>query len=164
MSAKSQPSADSIRHATGRRPPSEGLPLPEGGFCEEVAHVADVALRCSGPDLETFFRTATWGLYHLMGAAPQPGKAGARRSVSLAAEDLESLLVEWLGELVYLAETASLVFGAVEFRTLAPTRIDARLSDGRAAHFERYVKAVTYHDLQVIATPDGYAATIVFDV
>ena len=78
--------------------------------------------------------------------------------------DLESLLVDWLGELAYLAETADLVFGEITFKTLTATRIEAILTGCRMHRLEKVIKAVTFHNLNVIKTGDGYAATVVFDV
>ena len=137
---------------------------PDAGSYEEVAHTADLALRCAGPDLETFFRSAARGMYHLMGAkAPLPDTA-EQKTVSLEAIDIESLLVDWLGELAYLAETTHLVFTDLAFNTLSATHLEVILTGRRMHRFNRVIKAVTYHNLKVEKTCAGYAATIVFDV
>jgi SHS2 domain-containing protein len=78
--------------------------------------------------------------------------------------DRESLLVDWLGELAYLAETASLVFETIQFQTLSATRIEAVLTGSRVSRIDKVIKAVTYHNLTVQKTLEGYAATVVFDV
>ena len=59
--------------------------------------------------------------------------------------DMESLLVDWLGELAYLAETDSLVFGTIQFQTLSATRIEAVLTGSRISRIDKVIKAVTYH-------------------
>lgn len=148
--------------ATGPRGAREAG--PEGGFFEEIAHTADVALRCGGPDLESLFRSAAQGLYHLMGIRAGGAEKSAPHSLSLEAEDLEGLLVEWLGELAYLAESRGLVFEAMAFGALSPARLEARLTGRRVERAEKFVKAVTYHGLKVAKTPEGYEATVVFDV
>ena len=137
---------------------------PEGGFFEEVEHTADVALRCGGPDLETFFRSAARGLYHLMGITAGGAEKSVPHALALEAEDLEGLLVAWLGELAYLAETRGLVFETMAFSALTPTHVEARLTGRRAGPADTFIKAVTYHGLKVAKTPEGYTATIVFDV
>lgn len=142
----------------------QGGPATNNGFYEEVEHTADLALRFGGPDLESFFRSAARGLYHLLDAEMTPPKDTEQHTISLEAMDLESLLVDWLGELAYLAETAGLVFGEIAFKTLTTTRIEAILTGSRMYHLEKVIKAVTYHNLNVIKTGDGYAATVVFDV
>lgn len=134
------------------------------GFYEEVEHTADLALRCGGPGLETFFRSAARGMYHLLNATASPSAATEQRAVSLEAMDIESLLVDWLGELAYLAETTHLVFGDMEFNELSATRIAVVLTGRRVHRLDTVIKAVTYHNLNVIKTRDGYTATVVFDV
>jgi SHS2 domain-containing protein len=134
------------------------------GFFEEIEHTADLALQCGGPDLESLFRNAARGMYHLMGAASQGVKAGTRHAVRLTAEDVESLLVDWLGELAYLAETRGLVFEEMAFETLSPTRLEAMLVGEQASPIDTLVKAVTYHQLKVERSDRGFTATVVFDV
>jgi SHS2 domain-containing protein len=134
------------------------------GFFEEIEHTADLSLRCGGPDLESLFRNAALGMYHLMGAAAQGLNAETRHAVHLAAEDAESLLVDWLGELAYLAEARGIVFEEMTFESLSPTRLEAMLVGGPAAHMDTLVKAVTYHQLKVERSEGGFTATVVFDV
>jgi SHS2 domain-containing protein len=138
--------------------------VTNGGFYEELEHTADLALRCGGPDRDSFFRSAAMGMYHLMGIGKTPAEDPLTRTVTLDAMDMESLLVDWLGELAYLAESESLVFGTIQFQTLSDTRIEAVLTDGRAARIDKAIKAVTYHNLSIQKTHEGYAATVVFDV
>lgn len=154
--------------STGNRSVStrqwQGVPASNGGFYEEIEHTADLALRFGGPDLESFFRSAARGMYHLMGAEGSLLNAADQKTVSLEAMDIESLLVDWLGELAYLVETTHLVFRDMTFKTLSTTRIEAVLTGRRAHRLDKVIKAVTYHHLNVKKTPEGYAATVVFDV
>jgi SHS2 domain-containing protein len=142
----------------------QGVPGIKSSFYEEIEHTADLALRLGGPDLESFFCIAARGMYHLLGAETTPSKGAEQHTISLEAMDLESLLVDWLGELAYLAETAGLVFGEIRFKILTTTRIEAILTGCRMHRLEKVIKAVTYHNLNVVKTGDGYAATVVFDV
>jgi len=138
--------------------------LTNGGFYEEIEHTADLALRCGGPDLDTFFRSAAMGMYHLMGIGKTPADGTLTKTVALDAMDMESLLVDWLGELAYLAETENLVFGTIQFQTLSATRIEAVLTGSRVSRIDKVIKAVTFHQLEIQKTHEGYAATVVFDV
>ena len=142
----------------------QGVPVSNGGFYEEIEHTADLSLRFGGPDLESFFSSAARGMYHLLDAEAPPSDATEQKTLSLEAMDIESLLVDWLGELAYLAETAGLVFEKMIFKTLSTTRIEALLTGSRMHRIEKVIKAVTYHNLNVMKTDDGYVATVVFDV
>ena len=56
-------------------------------------------------------------MYHLLGAEASPSTPAEQITVSLEAMDIESLLVDWLGELAYLAERERLVFRDTTFKT-----------------------------------------------
>lgn len=150
-------------HAKSGPSPFRTIAAAEG-FFEEVEHTADLALRCGGPDLPSLFRAAARGMYRLMGTGGEEHPEGQRQVLSLQAPDVETLLVDWLGELAYLAETRGRVFREMTFASLTTTRLEAVLSGGRVARLETVIKAVTYHDLRVTHTGQGYTATVVFDV
>ena len=91
--------------------------MPSGSFSshrqiafEEVEHTADRALRIYGRSLEELLVNAARGLNSLMGADPGIESELQEMSITLDAMDAESLLVEWLSELAYWAETEMLVF------------------------------------------------------
>ncbi len=131
---------------------------------EEIEHTADVAIRATGTELADLFRDAALGMYSLMATVFAPGTAAARRSVDLSGRDLEELLVDWLSELAYLAESEALMFQHFSFGTLSPTRLTAELGGRKVEGIQKHIKAVTYHNLRVEKTPTGWTATVVFDV
>ena len=130
---------------------------------EEIEHTADRALRIYGRDLEDLFGNAAEGLAALMLPPDGGASEGVARSVELEAIDAESLLVAWLSELAFWAETESLVFRRFDFTELSPTRLRAVAHGGPEA-LEKHVKAVTFHELAIRPVPQGLAATVVFDV
>lgn len=88
-----------------------------------------------------------------------------RHSVSLTAVDAESLLVDWLNELLYLHETTGDVFTRYELAAWSPTRLEATVSGGPPAQRPRlHIKAVTYHQLHVAQTAVGWTADVFFDI
>lgn len=137
---------------------------PDDGFFEEIEHTADLALKCGGTDLASFFRSAALGTYRLMGVVKAPGVSREETTVALDAPDIESLLVDWLSELTYLAEAQNRVFEEIRFEILTGTQLQARLGGGEIQRLETAIKAVTYHHLEVAKTSEGYSATVVFDV
>jgi SHS2 domain-containing protein len=86
------------------------------------------------------------------------------RSLEFDAPDAETLLVDWLGELAYLAESEGVVFASYELSDVAPTHMRATIRGGRPAELQKHIKAVTYHGLEIKPDPHGLTATIVFDV
>ena len=133
------------------------------GF-EEIEHTADRALRVYGINLIELFRSAAQGMMGLMVADVSKVPLEVEKSIELAAIDAESLLVEWLSELAYWAETELLIFNTFRIQNLTVTHLQASILGGKVSELNKHVKAVTYHNLKIIKTSQGLEATIVFDV
>ncbi len=129
----------------------------------EVEHTADWALRVWAPTLAELFIDAARGMYALAGAKPGPNLT-ERRHVELSADDHESLLVIWLQELLYYTESEGLVFGGFQVELLDPPQLKAEVSGEQSERLDKVIKAVTYHNLNIRRTNEGYETTIVFDV
>jgi SHS2 domain-containing protein len=85
-------------------------------------------------------------------------------SVELEAADLPSLLVEWLGELVFLAESDGFVPERVAEMDLADGRLRAVVAGQRATP-QALVKGVTYHRLEFAqGGEDAWHARVILDV
>ncbi|MGB5934166.1 MAG: bifunctional riboflavin kinase/FAD synthetase [Anaerolineae bacterium] len=136
---------------------------PEARRYEEVEHTADAAIRAFGRDLPELFANAAYGMFDLLADMGELGPT-IEREVSLEASDLEALLVDWLGELLYLREAHDEVYKEFELSTLSPTELRAVVKGGKRFVPRMGIKAVTYHDLKIEKMEEGYAASIVFDV
>jgi SHS2 domain-containing protein len=129
---------------------------------EEIEHTADRALRVRGATLDELFANAGRGMVALTGAEADPNRS-VLHEVDLEAPDVESLLVDWLSELVYLMEYERLVFTEYSLQT-TPKRLHAEIRGGPVMGLKTLIKAVTYHNLQVVLLDGGFEATVVFDV
>jgi SHS2 domain-containing protein len=129
---------------------------------QEIAHTADWELQVWAPDLPALLEQAARGMYHLQGLAL---KSGPRRehSFTLTYQDIESLIVEFLGELLYLIETTELAFDRFDLK-ITDYSLHADLSGAPLELLSKEIKAVTYHNLTVHQTKQGLQANIVFDV
>ncbi len=138
---------------------------------EEVEHTADIAIRAYGRDLPELFANAAYGMFDLMADIDRPALGGAdglapavRREFELQAIDVETLLIDWLNALLYEHEMRGEVYNRFEVREAMPQHLAATVFGTNNIKPHRLIKAVTFHDLQVEQTPDGYTAKIVFDV
>ena len=131
---------------------------------EEIEHTADKALRVFGTSLTELLLNAARGMTHLMVADEFEIGTDIEKSIELDAVDAESLLVEWLSELAYWAESDMLVFKKFKILKASPTHLQARIFGGKTSKLEKQIKAVTYHNLKIEETSQGLEATIVFDV
>ena len=131
---------------------------------EEITHTADLALRIRGKDLADLMVNAARGMNALMFEGPLEPDADETRHISVSAFDAESLLVAWLSELAFLAESEGTVFHTFSISSLSETELTSVVIGKKAEHFKRTIKAVTYHNLAIIQTDQGLETTVVFDV
>ncbi len=134
------------------------------GRWEEREHTADLCLHVWGDDMADLFATAARGMFTLitnLEAVPTT----ERETLCLEAIDAEALLVDWLNELLYLAERDHLTaYVAFDFAALTTTSLQAQIRGGPIETFQAYIKAATYHNLEIVVTEAGYETEIVFDL
>ena len=133
------------------------------GRWQELDHTADLALHVWGRDLTDLFVAAASGMFSLLAGAA-PAGAAVRFELHLAALDVESLLVDWLNELLYLCETRDLVATGFVLERLTPTELHAEVVGLPVGERRAHIKAATYHMLSVVAVEAGYETEVVFDV
>jgi protein archease len=128
----------------------------------EVEHTADWAIRVRGATLPELFVNAATGMYSLVaGLSFTPM---VERDIEVKGVDAEALLINWLNELVYHTEVDGEVFCEFHVESFEPTYLRATVRGGRGIELKKEIKAVTFHNLQIVLTGDGYEVTLVFDV
>ncbi len=132
------------------------------GHWQTLDHTADLALHIWADDLADLFITAAQGLMSLI-TDPTRLQAEQTRSLELTAPDVETLLVDWLNELLYLSECHHFGFVGATFHTLNETTLQAEVQGGPWPGYTSYVKAATFHNLAIRRTADGYETELVFD-
>jgi len=130
---------------------------------QEIEHTADWSIRVRGGDLRELFANAARGMFGLI-ADLERVTPGVAHQVELEAFDAETLLVAWLGELLWLNEESDAVWVRYEIAELTSTYLRATVWGGPAPGQWKHIKAVTFHDLAIVETDAGYKVTIVFDV
>jgi SHS2 domain-containing protein len=134
----------------------------ERGY-RELPHTADVALEVWGKDLEDLFVHAARGLFSLMVAVEPEATSATHRQIDLSAPDTETLLVDWLNELLLLYDEHGEAYVSYDL-SLRDGELSARVGATQAFTPIRTVKAATFHDLAIRQDAQGYRTAIVFDV
>jgi SHS2 domain-containing protein len=129
---------------------------------EELPHTADVRLRVIGDTLADLFAQAAEGMYSLMNWQGAGGEALVE-TLALQASDTETLLVDWLSELLYRSEVSEAVYTHFDVQAEG-SGLRASVRGLRGGAPVKIIKAVTYHDLRITVRDDGvFEATITFD-
>ena len=132
---------------------------------EIVEHTADVGIRASGPTLAEAFREATLGLLEITGTWVPGG--GETFELDFEGTDPGSLLVDWLGEILYLQDAHDSMVSGVEVRQAEPTKVAGAVTLTPRGDIDpegTAVKAITYHQLAVEEADDGWHVLVFVDV
>ena len=125
-----------------------------------VDHTAEVELEIRAPTEREVFADAVAALAELLAVERQGTE---ERRIAVNAPDRPALLVAWLEELVFLAESEGFEPVGLESITIEGNALQAVVS-GRLGDPPPLVKAVTYHGLSFEPCGSAYCATVVLDV
>ena len=132
-----------------------------------LEHPADIGFEAFGSTREEVFANAARALFHLI---VDLDSVAPRREVAVQVEgsDPASLLVNWLSELLYLNDAEGWLFSEFEVERLDDRSLTART---RGEKFDRtrhraklQVKAITYHQLELERTAEGWQARVYVDI
>ena len=133
---------------------------------ETIDHTADVGIIAYGADISQAFANAARALFSLITELDDVAEV-LYRDTELTASDEESLLVEWLNELIYLFDVENIVFKRFDITQLSQTQLKARSYghkvDNSKHKLKTGVKAATYHMLKVEKN-NGSRVQVLFDI
>ena len=135
---------------------------------EIIDTTADIGIRAFGTDLPKVYSNAALGMLSLI-TDIETVKERLERKIVITASDNDTLLAEWLNELIFLFDTEMLLF--CRFIIVMPGKsfIEARCF-GEKADKSRHdlkigIKSATYHRIKVAQQKDGtFQAEVILDV
>jgi riboflavin kinase/FMN adenylyltransferase len=155
-------------------------------YCyREVEHTADRALEVQGVELADLFVGAARGMFSLMGDLN--GLVSTHwKNIELAAWDRETLLVDWLNELLFITEMEGLLFVECRIESLCDSaqsldsamemldeaasadllgaKLVAQVGAVHAPVTKAHIKAATFHNLALVQDESGWSTVLTFDV
>lgn len=132
------------------------------GF-EEIDHTADVSLKIWGETINDLFLVALKGLYHISGVTFAEQNTGVLIRQQLKEPDLESLLVSFLSECNYLLQF-KMQYLEIEEMSIDQCKLKMNCQVFKVKNIQKEIKAVTFHQLEIVRSDQGYSAQLVFDV
>lgn len=134
---------------------------------ELLEHTADIGIRAHGYTRDNLFLQAAIAVQAvaLDAAAVEPR---AMYPLEATGEDRDSLMVNWLNEVIYHLDGARVAFHHFVITQMADTFITAE-GWGEPRDAERHpvrlaVKAATYHQLRITQSGDRWQAEIYLDI
>jgi SHS2 domain-containing protein len=143
-----------------------------------LEHTADIGFSAWGATVEELFENSARAMMAIAAEACQ-AETPEERHVEVTGEDYESLLVNWLSEVLYLFDSEE--FAAADFHvdTIAaaktntgsqdePARLRARLAgekrDPARHRWSLIVKAVTYYEIEVVERNGRWESRVFLDI
>lgn len=142
---------------------------------ELLAHTADLKIRIYGKTKQELFRNALHGMFQSIRPISSSchynndrlfcDSLPKRHAIVIDSIDIESLLVDFLSEALYLSDTNNEAYLDVIIEEFGATHIKAIFLGIAIEGFDGVeIKAVTYHDLKIEFINGVWQVEIVFDI
>lgn len=134
---------------------------------ETFEHTADLGLRVRAVDLDTLFADAGRALFSALVDNLDAVRSTQQETFEVQGTEKDYLLFDWLNELLYRFETEKLLFSNFDVKVddsglVATARGEP--VDRRRHRLSHEIKAITYHQLKVEHTDDGWEAQLIVDI
>ncbi len=142
---------------------------------EFLSHTADLKMRAYGHTYAELFRNALMGMFQSCEPTAEHCRHRAGRlvcerltcthTITLQSLDIESLLVDFLSQALYLADVHDEVYLDAVIHTIDECSLGATLRGVHVITFKTCeIKAVTYHDLKIDHEGQLLYVDVVFDI
>lgn len=137
---------------------------------EILEHRADLKIKAFGKTRKELFLNMFLGMEESL--KPELTKEIDKQEIKINSLDSETLLVDFLSQVLYLNNINQAVYNDIRFKKLT----DPSTSSGQVAELEgeligqkvklfgEEIKAVTYHDLEIVQKDGNLEAVVLFDV
>ena len=128
-----------------------------------LEHPSDVGIVAFGKDKREILENAAYGMFSLMADLSQV-EAKERFEIEAEGDSLDSLLVNWLNELIFYEDSKKILLKEFKINKLTDSKVEGVVS-GEKIDMDRHsiyrpIKAATYNQLQISKNQ----AKIVFEV
>lgn len=131
-----------------------------------LEHPADIRVRAFGKTKEELFLNTTLGMNEILRPElkNKNRKRKIKRDIKVKSIDLNALLVDFLSEILYQAQTNKEIYNRIEFKKLENDELEAGLFGNKIESFGEDIKAATHHNLEIKRKKGLFEVTILFDV
>lgn len=128
-----------------------------------LEHTADLKIKAFGRDKKELFLNMLKGMSENQKAELLQKKV--EREIKIKSIDIETLLVDFLSESLYLSQVNREIYNNANFKKFTDTEIKGQLIGYKVERFGEDIKGVTYHGLDIHKRKGGiWETTVIFDV
>lgn len=131
-----------------------------------LGHIADVRLKVEGDSLEELFTAALEGMTDIIkNKICNADEFPVEEKIEVKSSNATNLLIDFLSEILTHSHIDHNVFCKIEFEELTENSLKANIQGIKVDGFDEDIKAVTYHEANVVKNEKGnYETVIVFDI
>jgi SHS2 domain-containing protein len=133
---------------------------------ELLEHRADLKIKVYGQDLNQLFVNAGLAMAEQQNpvAKNQPSAKQEWESIEINSPDLNSLLVDWLNEILSRSDLNHKVYFNFQIKELSKNHLQAKIAGQKVEQKQIDIKAATYHGLEIKKIDEHWQVIIIFDI
>lgn len=136
-----------------------------------LEHTADLKFQAEGKNLKHAFKNAAKAMFNSIVDLSQIVPK-IEKSIEISSESIESLLFDWLSELLRIHDTDDLLFSEFTIQSIRrqfpgwylKAKIKGEKLDLKKHNPETQIKAMTYNELKVEKKSNKFVLTVVMDI
>jgi SHS2 domain-containing protein len=132
-----------------------------------LPHTADIRVRIEADSLEDLFLAGVTAMNEvLMGRfCDEENLVDVEETIETDSIDTTALLIDFLSDVLTLCHSEKALFCKLNVSAISPTRIRAKVGGTKVDGFHDDIKAVTYHEAEVVQNEKGWWETmVIFDI
>jgi SHS2 domain-containing protein len=134
---------------------------------EYIPHTADVKFKAKGKDLNEVFANSALATYNIL-IDVKKVKLKEIREITLESNNKESLLYDFLEQLIILIDSENFIGGKINKLKLSKnnTKIEAEIIGDDVSNYDTHgdIKAATYSDMEIVEKKGNCYAIVVLDI
>ncbi len=133
---------------------------------EILEHRADLRIKVYGQDLKELFVNAGLAVAEQQNpeVKNEPSEKKEWESIEIHSPDLNSLLVDWLNEILSRSDLNRKIYFNFQIEELSEKHCQAKIAGRKVDQKQIDIKAATYHGLEVKKINNHWQVIIIFDI
>ena len=134
---------------------------------EYLPHTADIRMKIQGSSLEELFLTGILGMNGILhpGFCSEGRTYEHRSRIQIKSLGSTNLLIDFLSDVLSHTYAENLIYCRIDFLEFSENHLDCWLHGEKIESFDEEIKAVTYHEANIVKNSNGdWETIIVFDI
>ncbi len=130
-----------------------------------IEHTADIGIKIQGNNLEELFKSGFYGVLSIV--ASRKALISESKTIELYAPDKESMLVDFLNEILYLINVKNWLPAKIVELNIDENNLKSVINGEKFSSpdiIKTEIKATTYHNINIKKNVDTWETKVYFDL